>query len=355
MKVYEIISESSNLSEAPLGMLGKAGAWAAGKLGSVSKAAKATKAGSNTAKATKAGKATKSLKQVAKTNPRAAKKAAEKVKSFPESVMQGLNYLVTTAFVYDYYTQLATLEEQYTKHKNGDTTTELFGDMDPETARSTAEKMRIELVGEFTVVMGASLGVASKAFGALASISSSIGGTVGKAALGNLGGKAAGYAAGSMPRLAALIAKAIEFTASNVAVKAFLLSDNGKEFIRSWYTNWITNGTGILTTAVIDLGIKALEAAGITVPDAVKTPITPSGTATSNVPTDSGKMDASTDPSLRVTTDPTNPKVKSIGDVPITGPDGYILPGMEPTVQSIKNKARVLKQPDPTSGMTAKP
>jgi hypothetical protein len=352
MKVYEIISESSNLSEAPLGMLGKAGKWALGKLGKAG--ADASKAGKAGADASKAVKATKPLKQVAKTNPRAAKKAAEKVKSFPGSVLQGLNYLVTTAFVIDYYTQLATLEEEYTKHKNGDTTTELFGDMDPETARSTAEKMRMELVGEFTTAMMLNLGVASKAFGAMTTVSKSLSTAVfGK----GVAGKAVGAVAGAGPRLAQGIAKLIEGgPGRNAALMAFMMSDYGKEFMKSYGISWLA-GTfvGIPTTAIIDLGIKGLEAAGVTVPDAVKTPIAPSGTATSNVPTDSGKMDASTDPSLRVTTDPTNPKVKSIGDVQITGPDGYIIPGMEQTVQSIKNKARVLKQPDPTSGMTSKP
>jgi hypothetical protein len=53
--------------------------------------------------------------------------------------------------------------------------------------------------------------------------------------------------------------------------------------------------------------------------------------------------------------DEKNPKILYVGGVKITGPDGFILPGMEQQARHIRNKASALGIIDPLAGVKERP
>lgn len=257
-----------------------------------------------------------------------------------------LKWGVTAEFAANYYMQIAELEDQYQKCVAGDKTTAIFGDMPKEQAFQKANSMRNKLVGEAVIGVGLSVGVASKAFGLLGSVGKWIGQTVGGGKY-SPGGAVLGLVGGAPGKLAAGIAKIIEGgPIRNAALLAFLQTPMGKKFLELSVVDALTSSAGAITTSVIDLGVEALEAAGVAVPDAVKTKITD--------PSSPEDKAAAADQVTNVQKKPSNPKVIFINGVQISDENGFQAVG-DKMMNDIRADAKALGKPDPTVGIKKDP
>jgi hypothetical protein len=307
------------------------------------------KKGGDVAKAgEKAGKvATKEIKvgkytfQVTKAAEEAGKK---KFLGLSPILQDVLKWGVTAEFALNYYTQLAELEDQYQRCINGDKTTKLFGNATPQEAYELASEQRKKLLGEVVLGVGLSFKVASRAFGLLGSVGKWVGTTIGGGkwtATGQVLG-AVGGAPGKI--LSWGLSKIVEGgPVRNAAFLAFLQTPWGKEFLENSVVEAFTSNVGGLTAATIDLGIKGLEAAGVTVPDAAKTKI----------------QDPSTDAEKAAASDPTTNVQKSskgtfINGVQVADERGFQTVG-DKMMNDIRADAVALGKPDPTVGIKKDP
>jgi hypothetical protein len=284
------------------------------------------------------------LKDLAKKNQNARIAAQTKIKGLPAKAITGLQLLVGTAALTEYFTEISTLEEEYEKFQKGESS--IFDGMDAETATATARSMRQDLLGKLVTVMFINLKgpmVAAKALKWIISMIPVVG-TVSKVA----GSAVAATSTGSR-----LISGLTTLSnASAPVIAAFMLSPFGKQFMEHWLVSSITGTVGTATAVILDLGIKGLEAAGVTVPAALKSKIpSDSDAQMGNVP----GVAAGTHPSLVVSKDPKNPNIIKIGGVAVTGDDGYLKPGIDPYIQDVKSRAAALDAPDPTASLKRRP
>ena len=274
---------------------------------------------------------------------------ASKFSKISKAVQNVILAGITADTAYNYYGQISDLEEQYQRVLKGDKTTKLFGDVTPEEAYKLANSQRTKLIGEVVVALGLSLGVTSKAFGVFGSIGKAIGTTVGGGKY-STGGTVLGAIGAAPGRLAAMMAKVIE--GGPVRKSLFLIfmqTPAGKTFLENAWVEMFTKGVGIPTAATIDLGIQALEAAGVNVPDAVKTKITDPDPGT----TADGKIDISNQ-NMPTTRSSSNPKIVYVNGVQISDENGYQSVGDE-LMNDIRADAAALKKPDPTAGIKKDP
>lgn len=279
------------------------------------------------------------IAELAKKNARARKAAETRVKGFPGIVLDGIHVFVSMAVAIEYWSKIEQIEEEYENFLKGKPS--IYDGMSRGEALAAAQNDRNQAVG--AAVIAALL--IFKAPGAVI--------------------KALGWLAGKLPVVGtaiklggALTPNAVKNVFSkfsglgSTAALAFMATDAGQEFMKHWIMQLITGTVGVITTTVIDNAIKGLEAAGISVPDALKSPIQQ---PPSEVPRSSGQMKPENDPTLKVHRDEKNPKIIAVGDVQITGPDGFILPGLEQRVQNIRDRAQALGIPDPLAGVKERP
>lgn len=296
------------------------------------------------------------LKNLGLKSDKAKAIARAKVQAYPAKTLEFLKWGVTLDYVNDYFVEIAELENQLERVRAGDKTTEIFGDATVEEAEKAAKEYRNKRLAELVAVGMVSFGVASKAFNGIGYLTKSL---VTVAGGGASGARLAGGFAASPAKLAALLSKLIEGgPIRNIALITFLQSDMGKKFLENVYIDTFLQTAGALLSTTINLGIQALEAAGITVPDAVKSKINPpepavgsaAPSSTKTSPSDSTKdYGPGIDPSkvlrqLKVTRDPKNPKIIYINNMKITDADGYQDVGNS-MIDDIKRIATYAKMP----------
>lgn len=288
------------------------------------------------------------------------------LKKFPW--LQAMTVGLGAKFVYDHYTKLQDLEEEYKKYLNGDTTTELFKNKSPEEALKIAQDARTKLIGESALVVGAATKSSSKMFYLLSNLVGKFGGIAGAVAGGLMGiaGGPAGMIAGGMAgaKLGSMagapigllggLAKLVEGGIKGTAFVAFMDSALGQKFLNSYIMQILTTNSGKIPAWLEKQGMDALKSVGVDVPKS----------AISSIPTQSPTLPASgkkmtTEPKwnkqpLIVVDDEKNPKIRYVNNVQITDNEGYQSLG-DRYINGIKQLARLIGAPDPTENIPKKP
>ena len=219
-------------------------------------------------------------------------------------------------------------------------TTAIFGDDSKEAAYAHANKIRAKLIGEVVLGVGVSLGVTSKAVGLVGSLGKWITTAV-------TGSTTAGKLVASPATLGAWLVKLVEGgPLRNAALLAFLQTPYGKQFLETSVVELITGTVGGVTAATLDLGVKAMSAAGIEAPAAVKTKITD--------PRSPEDQASAADPTTNVQKNPTNPKIRYVNGVQISDENGYQAIG-DKMMNDIRADAVAVGKPDPTAGIKKDP
>lgn len=344
MKVADILKEDSQLNEvAPLAVFGGLAATAvraaAGR--GVSWARQLlSKKPAGLAPTTQRAKDYREIRQILKksgvSNPTAKAIAKARISKIPQTTLSFLKWTLTLDYINDYFTEIADLEDQLEKVRAGDTTTAIFGAMSIQEAEKVANEYRNKRLAETVGVAMLSFGVVSKALNGLGYLGAMVGGAVGSVAGRSAGGALAGA---FFPRLGAMLAKLVEGGAvRNIALITFLKSDSGKKFLEMSVVDSLTQTGGMLLSATINSGIQALEAAGVSVPDAAKSKIAPPGAGAAGGA-------AAMPPQLQVTKNPSNPKIMYINRVQVTDPNGYQFVGNN-YLDGIKRFATQMKMPN---------
>jgi hypothetical protein len=279
------------------------------------------------------------LKKAGVSNKAAKAIAVSRINKIPSTTLSFLKWGLTLDYINDYFVEIAELESQLERVRAGDTTTEIFGTMSVPEAENAAKEFRNKRLAETVAVGMLGFGVASKALNGLGLLGKSLGtAALGKGAAGQAVG--AGLSAG--PRLGAMLAKLVEGgSVRNIALITFLQSDMGKKFLENAYVDMITQPAGALLSATINLGIQALEAAGIQVPDAAKSKISPPG----GKPPASTAAQANVPRQLQVQRDPNNPKIMYINRVQVTDANGNQFVGNK-MLDDIKRFATRMNMPN---------
>jgi hypothetical protein len=268
----------------------------------------------------------------------AMKAAAQSRMGFiPDVVMTVLKTAVGLEFVREYYVDLSVLEQEYEDYKAGKDSP--YGKMTEQEAYNKYQQLRRKLLGELTIGIAMNMGVASKAFGAIGGMFKGI--TKFAAQTGGSGFVVAdlmGKTVNLPFAVAKGLAKIIEMGPAAPAFLIFMRTSAGKEFLNSTLIRAITEPTGAITSAAIDLLELALQEAGLLdgkLPG--KTDVKP--------PTG----DAADGP--RQATNGMNiqwvGKKLYVNNVQISDDDGYRIVGND-RFNDIKNDARVAGIADPT-------
>lgn len=353
MKVYDIITEDTLNEKGEIGRVVAKGFNAAKS--AVTGAAKTPKKGlaptTQAAKDYKAARAANAekfstkglkgvdkfdqLKQLADANKAARAAAVAKVNNFPDKVLTALQIGLGLEAVYSYHQRLAYLEDQWKAFLSGDKNTDIFSDLDVNNenqralAQERANQMRERLLGELTIIVGTAVAGATVAKGM-----QMFGGIV-KGLGGAVYGPIGALPGAGIQKLTSLAAKLGK--TGSVGFMAFLKTPLGMDFLNNGLVTFATGLVGSAVAKLIDEGIKALEAMGIDVPDALKSPI---------AATKADNIGAVNDP---------NDRRVYIGpyDYPVTDHAGKLLPGIENDrmVQAIRAQAKAAGQPDPLAGI----
>lgn len=269
----------------------------------------------------------------------AAMKAAAQARMgfIPDAVFTVLKTVVGLEFIREYYTDLSVLEQDYEDYKAGKDSP--FGKMSEQEAYDKYQQLRKKLLGELAIGIALNTGVASKFFGAMSSMFKGI--TSGAAILGGASITTAKYLgmAVSLPtNVAKGIAKLIEMGPAAPAFLIFMRTSAGKEFLNSSLVRAITEPTGALTAAAIDLLEQGLQEAGLLdgkLPG--KTAVTgPTGDAAD------GPRQATNGMNIQWVG-----KKLYVNNVQISDENGYRVVGND-KFNDVKNDARVAGIPDPT-------
>jgi hypothetical protein len=291
--------------------------------------------------------AAKNNKQLAKANKKLDSEyqaigrqlAAEKLKDKAYTLVGGIAAL---PLAYTYYGKLDELDKQYTAHKNGDTSTEIFGSMSPTEAYSEYTKLRNKYIGELSIGITAALSRTP-----VAKLASGFTNLVGKAPL-----------VGGIIKLPLAIAGRVA-KVGGPALAVLMQTESGQKFLSNSIVEVITRGVGSLTSATVNLLAIALDtalgAAGIdsNIQGAVGGQKPPPGVGQSGSPSN---FYGDPDPyGLTVYQDKKNPNIKYIGGQQITTPDGFIKNNIPATLRDIAEKAKALGRPNPLDQLKYNP
>jgi hypothetical protein len=278
-------------------------------------------------------------------------KAANTIKKIPDKMLNAFSSGIAVKFAYEYWEKIHELEIQYDACVNKkDTTTALFGPATPQEAYQTAQRLRQQYLGEFVAAVGAAIAVIPSA--------------AATSMLGKLFGKA-GSATG-IPLVGGAMALPFKLASSLTAAAGpglllFLQTESGKKFLENEYVQLVTKITGTVSAAGIDLLWKAVEELGkvagvntAAVTGAMKSKITPPGSAAPAPTVAGGANDTSIPISLRKEVDPKNPKIMYIGGVQITDDKGFQLVDDE-YLNKLRSTFRGSKIPDPTLSIPKAP
>ena len=180
----------------------------------------------------------------------------------PDVAMTVIKTVVGLEFVREYYVDLSVLEEDYQDYKAGKDSP--FGKMSEQEAYNKYQQLRKKLLGELAIGVALNTGVASKFFGAMSGMFKGI--ATGAATLSGASittTKYLGMAVSIPTNIARGISKLIEMGPAAPAFLIFMRTSAGKEFLNSSLVRAITEPTGALTAAAIDLLEKGLQEAGL--------------------------------------------------------------------------------------------
>lgn len=285
------------------------------------------------------------LTKLALANQQARKAAEKRISTFDKPSLRILELMIGGEFLIQHYIQIEDLDEQYKKFINGDKETPIFGNVSLEEASKIRDDRRNHIIGEAVLAISASTRVASKSFKILESISASLGKLVG-IPFGRVG-RHFGTLASAPAKLGYGISKLVEGgPIRNTALMLFVQSEAGQNFLKNTGLTLLGDTIGSLSSGVLKLGLDALKLAGIDIGDNALA-------STLQEPKKSPEENYN-DSSLFVKKDPTNPKIIYINNMQITDKDGYQLVGNK-LLNDLKNKARLLKKPDPTANIPKKP
>jgi len=280
------------------------------------------------------------------------KKAQAKIKSFPSKVYSAISLGIGTNYALDYWEKIIELEDQYAKWQAGDRTTPLFlAEESKEEVDRIAYEHRTRLIGQLTTGV-----LAAVASGPLAK-ATDVGGKVLGSIFGVLSG---GMLKGGLISVPVTVAaKLIKYAGPGLTL--FLSTETGQKALGYSFVDMIMQGIGKVTEKTLNAiydGVDALaKKAGISgATDALRSPIKDPKPSTVTNPdgTVVPRLLDKTPSSLKVGTDPNNPKIKFVGGVQITDAQGFQAVG-DNYLNGIKNSSRVAKMPDPTAGIPKKP
>jgi hypothetical protein len=296
--------------------------------------------------------AAKMQQKLIKASAASRKKAQAKIKSFPPKLYSAISLGIGTKYALDYWEKIIELEDQYAKWQAGDRATEIFGaEESKEEVDRIAYDVRTRLIGQLTTGV-----LAAVASGPLAKVTD-VGGKVLGSMLGFISG---GMLKGGLISVPATIAaKLIKFAGPGLTL--FLTTETGQKFLGFAFVDMIMQGIGKVTektlNSIYDVVDELAKKAGIDgATDALRSPIKDPKPSTVTNPDGSvvPRLLDKTPSSLKVGTDPNNPKIKFVGGVQITDAQGFQAVG-DNYLNDIKNNSRVAKMPDPTAGIPKKP
>lgn len=271
--------------------------------------------------------------------------AAERLKDKVYTVVGGLALM---PLAYEYYGKLDELDKQYTAHKSGDKSTEIFKDMDDTKAASTYQSLRSQYIGQLTVGIAAALSrtpVVKKldAFNQLVGRATS-------AVAGRIAGGLIKLPVGILTKLA---------TVGGPALAILIQTDEVQKFLSNAIAETIIGGIGSITSGTVNLlagGIdKVMGAVGVqtNLKGAVQGQA-PSPNA-QNADAMAAKFNTNRTPrELEVSFDPNNTKIVYIGGVKMTDEQGFLVPGSESYVKDIQSLAKRHGHPDPIQTLNLK-
>lgn len=296
--------------------------------------------------------AAKMQKKLIKASAASRKKAQAKIKSFSPKLYNAISLGIGTSYALDYWEKIIELEDQYARWQAGDRTTEIFGtEESKEEVDRIAYDVRTRLIGQLTTGV-----LAAVASGPLAK-ATDVGGKVLGSILGVLSGGVLKGGLISVP--ATVVAKLIKYAGPGFTL--FLTTDTGQKALGYAFVDMIMQGVGKVTEKTLNLiydGVDALaKKVGIDgATDALRSPIKDPKQSTITNPdgTVVPRLLDKTPTSLKVGTDPSNPKIKFVGGVQITDAEGFQAVG-DKHLKDIKDDSRIAKLPDPTAGIPKKP
>jgi len=374
MKIYEIISEEQQVGERlGVGAAVKTGADAVQKAYRGYKRSKDLKTAQAVRKArlkknifgqykysVKGLKGQERLDMIAK-RALASATAAKKAKEGLVKVGTVLQTLGIGVIVYNYLTQIASVEEDFEEFKAAiakdvdvSNKNNIFADMESvEEARAKALEIREELLGYATAQILAVTGFAGKfvsILGSAVKIIPGIGPVIGYPlkglgwVLSKLGGGNSALA-----------------TSARIALTAWVSSPQGIEFLRYWsngalislgslVTDWLGAATAFAIDKLVELGDKAAEwvsketGLDIKVPDAVRSKLTPTQAEKDAEDARATERDA---------------KKIYVNDVLVTDYDGYLTTSrdilLSPKIRNELSRAKRDGKPNPLAAVPKKP
>jgi hypothetical protein len=244
--------------------------------------------------------------------------AAEKLKGVAYTVIGTIGVV---PLVYTYYGKLDELDKQYTAHKGGDRTTEIFGTMNDTEAYNHYMKTRNKYIGELTVgVLGAisALPIANRA----KSFKELIG-------------------PGGLMKLPLKIMRRL----GGPAIPLLMQTEQGQKFLSSTIVGGITGALGSITNMLVNLLAQGLDLVlgmvGIdsNVQGAVKPQEPAPGASKGQDPLDIY--------GLKLYSDPKDPNKKFVRGQLVTTPNGFLRNDIKTLAKMIKDDATTFKVPNP--------
>lgn len=289
-----------------------------------------------TSPSTSPAKAAKNQKELGKANRKldatyqAAGKqiAAEKLKDVAYTVVGGLALLPLS---YTYYGKLDDLDKQYTAHKNGDTATELFGNMDANAAYQEYSKLRAKYIGELT--LGVAAAISRTPVGKLVDNFTKI------------------TSVGGLIKLPLTLANKIA-KMGGPALAVMMQTEAGQKFLSSSIVEAITRGVGYVSNATINLLALAVDSALGAV--GIKSNLQ-KATAAQAAPPGVDTVQKGDIYGLEIKTDPKNPNIKYISGQQVTDQDGYLRNNIPNVIDNITTKAKGLGMPNPLDQIKKNP
>lgn len=376
MKVYEITSENSNLTENPLVPigtgLGKIGQWAAGKLGSAGKKARIRKS-KQTAR-------DKEIKKAAAASKEAKYAASGLVAGLNPNVLAVIKSVGATGVILEYYTEVKFFEAEYAKYPTS-------GIYRPNEGKNNTKE---EAYARFREDCDKALGALELSLAAIIApvklarlIKSSLSVVLGFAGvLAGLAGTGGAVVAGAsltvglIPLLAKgsiMLSKKAGMSVAQLEAAGLVglgaaltwihTTDAGKAFITQGLLAAITQGLGFVTRNLLGAAAdwaKQYKGPGSTVANAI------GNTVGSTTAAGGGPQAPAPDPAaaaelaanaklsrfLQVTT---RGKTKYLNNFRITDANGYLLPGLDSIIADTADRAKEAGVPSPFDSIPKDP
>jgi hypothetical protein len=270
----------------------------------------------------------KNSKDLAKANKRTNDEYKAIGKQIAANKLKGKVYTVVGLLaigplVYMYYGKLDELDKQYTAHKAGDRTTEIFGEMSDNEAYQHYIRTRNRYIGELTVgVLGAISGLTvakrAQSFKEIISI-------------------------GGLIKLPLTITRRL----GGPIIPVLMQTEQGQKFLANTVVGSLTGALGSMTNMLVNLLAQGLDiAAGMLGMDTnIQGAVAPQTSA------DGGTGPRSQDPldiyGLKLYTDTKDPNKKFVRGQLVTTPNGFLRNDIDTLATRIGKDAKTFRVPNP--------